>query len=870
MIRRAPACCCTLAVLLAGALPLPAVASVNITHQCDNKFFQYEEDHPIDGNVWTYDIPSKYIPGGISPISNAITHLTAETRLAFTGAFDAYFRRLMASVCFGTAECTNTAIGSVGMYSHYVDLRTGDDWRSDNVITNIFWGNTNFWYLATNRVYIVTNMEVTVSNWVGYATNVVYSSSGKPRVKIENRYDVSTSNAIDTARILYRYHYDHNAMRVKIENPIHDMMVSTGFGDYMLPVPEPWPDRNGLLFGSNGSSGAYREPTEIRSEDFLGWTFSDVAGPYLAPSAEWQQSLIDLFRTAFQSYGGSFAYFFPTTWDLFGAQNSRDAIARDLRDDAYLKYLEYPSVCPEDWDAFCSYMNGGGITGGYAAMTNLVGITFTTNTADGLSFLPSEPLTNSVRIAWAPWAGTDAYLALCDTSIAGNRSMPRLRYDVESTGGVATVTYRGKAGDNWLVIHTYGVYNQFGGIDRVYEVTNDVFELVRDGDATIVDGYGSRETREERIELAKFGVGNGVTYTVYAVSQVEDTGDPQAGINYIQDPISDAKTWINNYLDDMQYMPNDGDTFYTFYGDGDEYMMPYFSMDGPGGVSYNVRPYYADYYIQIRAANVFCTVSKQVDQTTTLRAMPFDYRLASTSNSIPCLYPNQVYIEPSRGVDKIDGISPAAISAVGVSTNEVGASYFMPDPDGYYFALRNDSDLANAKRVDDFWLEQDDLLAEKMGEEVANRAGANPRAPGGVLEAFAAYFDSLLTGEFNYYFAKLLRAHMADKDVGGITIQGNWLPNAFQISNVRPSTDPGSLWDFDVTALEWNEQTSSYEPISPQPQYIRHQWHFELHDDIHTNVASGFHPAAARGRLSGIEAVKWNFHSMHDARNSNP
>ena len=864
--RRAPACCCTLAVLLAGAIP--ATASVNISHKCDNKFFQYEEDHPVGGNAWTYDIPPEYIPGGTSP-SNAVTRLTADTRLAFTGAFDAYFRRLMASVAFGTAENTNVTVGVWGGTVWPISLQTAADWCSDAAITNIFNGRTNAWYLAANRVYAVTNAAVVVSNWVGYATNVVYVS-GRPRVKIENRYDVTTTNALDTTRILARYLRDHNAMRVKVDNPIRGMMVSTGVGDLSLPIPSPWPDRRDFNLGRSAS--VYQEPVQIRPDDFLGWTFSDVAGPYLAASGEWQPSLVELFQHAFQDYGGYF-YYFPTTWDLFGAQNSREAIARDVRDDAGIKYLEYPDVCPEEWAKFCDYMTGGGVTGGYAAMTNLVGIAFSTNTADGLSFLPSEPLTNSVRIAREPWAGTDSYLALCDTSIAGNRAMPRLRYEIESTGGVATVIYRGKAGDNWLVFHTYGVYNQLGGIDRVYEVTNDVFELVRDGNATIVDGYGSRETREERIELAKFEVGNGVTYTVYAESQVEDSGDPQYGRNYIQDPISDAKTWIDNYLRDTQYMPNDGDTFYTFYWDGDEYTMPYFAMGGPGGVSYNVRPYYADYYIQIRATNVICTVSKQIDQTTTLRAMPFDYRLASTSNSIPCLYPNPVYVEPSRGVDKIDGISPAAISAIGVSTNDVDASYFMPDTNGYYFALHSDSGLANAKRVDDFWLEQDGLLADKMGDEVADRAGANPRAPGGVLEAFAAYFDSLLTGEFNYYFAKLLRAHMAEEGVAsGITFQGNWLPDMFQISNVRPSTDPGSLWDFDVTALGWNEQTSSYEPISPQPQYIRHQWHFGLLDNIHTNVASGFHPAAARGRLSGLEAVKWNFKAMHDARatNSNP
>lgn len=906
MIRRAPACCCTLAVLLAGVLPLAAVASVNITHQCDNKFFQYEEDHPVDGNVWTYDIPSKYIPGGISPISNAITHLTAETRLAFTGAFDAYFRRLMASVCFGTAECTNTAIGSIGVESHYVDLQTAADWCSDHTITNIFRGNTNFWYLATNRVYIVTNMEVTVSNWVGWATNITYDSSGRPHVSISNLYSVVTSNAIDTARILYRYHYDHNAMRVKIDNSIRDMMVSTGVGAFMLPIPEPWPDRDGLLFGSNESS--YREPTWIRSEDFLGWTFSDVAGEHLMPSAEWQPSLLLLFTNAMSRTEGGFAGYFPTTWDLFGAQNSRDAIARDLRDNAGIKYLDYDSVCPEEWADFCQYMTGEGITDGLDAMTNLVGITFTTNlvvdidigtntvvvTNNWQTFLPSTPLINpapivltnivvtgsvvsvtnhfpnSNRIIWSDWAGTASYLALCDTSIAGNRAMPRLRYEIESTGGVAVVNYRGKAGGGSLGIHTY-IDSVWGTVNRVYTLTNNTFELVRDGDATIDNGYGSHEILEERVELAYFDVGNGVTLVVYGEAAPEDTGDPQVGFNYYQNPMSEVKNWLRQYCNDMQYQPNDLDTFSITIFDGNPGEMPYFAIYGGGGTDYAARPYYGDYMIEVRATNVTCVVSMQVDQSTTLKTMPYDYALSVVSNSIPCLYPNPVYVEPSHGVDEIADIYPTAISAVGVTTNVTGGStYFLPDTNGYFFAMHSGSHhpLDGPKKVDDFWLDQDDLLADKMGKEVADRAGANPRGPGGVLQAFAVTFDQLLTGEGNTFFADMLGEKLSEtvEGDGSITFSSTWSPEIFQVDNVRPSSDPEFLWDFDVKALEWNEQTSSYEPMSPQPLYFRHEWRMTMLEDIHTNLDLNISQGAARGRLSGIEAVKWNFKAMHDAR----
>ena len=43
---------------------------------------------------------------------------------------------------------------------------------------------------------------------------------------------------------------------------------------------------------------------------------------------------------------------------------------------------------------------------------------------------------------------------------------------------------------------------------------------------------------------------------------------------------------------------------------------------GGGGVSYNVRPYYADYYIQIRATNVVCTVSMHGTSTIVFISVP--------------------------------------------------------------------------------------------------------------------------------------------------------------------------------------------------------------------------------------------------------
>ena len=887
MIRRAPklprscpgaSVLRVLPVLL--VLPLASLAATpSITHRCENEFFQYVEGHPIGSSPWHYDIPPAFIPGSFAP-SNASFRLTADTRLAFTGAFDAYFRRLMASVAFGTAECT----GTVARASSYgsgasMNLTTADAWRDDNTITNIFLGRADGWYLATNRNYAVTNVAVVVSNWVGYVTNVVYVS-GKPRVKVSNRYDVTTTNVLDTTRILRRYLRDHNYMRGQGLNPIRGMMVSEGYDYFSNPAPAPWPDRATLVLGSPQYVDGRDYDGWIESDDFLGWTFSAVAGPYMTPTAEWQQSLVGLFQTALAQYNGDFSFFYPTTWDLFGAPNSRYPIAHDIQDNPGFKYLDYDNVCWEEWEGFLDYLTTGqGLAGGYAAMTNLVGVDFSTNTTDGLEFLPSTPLTNTARIVWAPWAGTDAYLALCDTSIAGANAMPHLHYDVAGTGGIATVAYRGKPGDFWLTMKTYPVDAGTPEFHRVYEVTNDTFELVRDGDATWYNGYGVTQETAQRIELAKFDLGNGIGFRVTAMTHIEDGSDPNVGHNYYQWDMSEAKSWINDYIRILQYAPTDGEMYSIGSEDGNMLTEPYFYITGPWGSidsSWGLRPFNGLYYLDFRATNVLCEVSVPAESATTLRVKDFDRTLAATNlMSYPCIYPSRVYTDD--GIDALAGIYPTVISAVGVATNfsydvdnvyETG-EYIMPETNGYYFAMRSGNALASVVAVDNFWLGQDALMAEKMGEEVAALAGVNPRTEGGVLAGFAEVFDWLLTGEGNTFFARMLQANITNFVSGAVTqIDDEWYPSTFKIQNVQPSSTSSSGYDFDLVAMEWDTNTLDWVAISPQPTYVRHLWKFAFGGAISTNINVGLSFAAARGRLSGLEAVKWDFKAMHDAQST--
>ena len=858
MIRRALACCCTLAVLLAGAA---LAAAPSITHRCETDFFQYVDSHPI-GSSWAYDIPPAYIPGGTSP-SNAVTRLTADTRLAFVGAFDAYFRRLMASVCFGTAECTNIV---ASLAETPLRLRSAADWIDDYTITNVF-GYADGWCAATNRNYAVTNITVTATNWIGYATNIVYNPAGKPvGVKIENRYEVVTTNILDTTRILLRYLRDHNFMRRSAANPnpVANMLVSTGYDDDMRPVPDPWPNRNDLRVGRYDSTF---EPYFgwIYPEDFLGWSFSAVAEPSFTHSsgAGWETSLYDLF--AHLCAGSNF--FYTTTWDLFGAENSRYAVLRDLTRFGWYSFLDYDSICPDDWEDFVNFDLGPAQVEGYAAMTNLVGVYLTPSKTP--TFSPGFPLTNSTRIGWAEWAGSDAYLALADTAIAGNAAMPHLHYEVAATSGTCRITYRGSGADNWICFHTWIAEEPGGYYRRIFEITNSTFTVHRDK-VELLPNPSETHPTDRRIELIRYGYPRPPEFSAEGLGYPEDIyGNPMIGYNYVGHPINDAESgvlgWAYSYYVGTESNPQNGDILTIDSFDGDIVTAPYFIIDGPHGPAYKTRVYNGEYYLHFRATNVTFEAVPPIEAATTKTARPFDYTLVDTNFvSRPCIYPHPSFVgEEPNGLAGVDRIYPTAISAVGVATNfeftvSDGADRgdgIVPDKDGFYFAATTpDSLIATAKKVDDFWLDADSKLGTKMAFEILHRTEADPRNLDDACESVANRYDAL-TADNPYYFIDLF-AMAFIQSYSGPSWYPRYYPNSFRVKNVS-----GGTFELEAVVLT----NGHYEAISPQPTHCIHYWTCRISQALgdwnedHIIQAA----AAAVGRLSGLEAVKWKFPAMH-------
>lgn len=870
MIRRATACCFALAVLMVGALPASAAFS-GITHRCSNALFRYTQEHPLGYFDWQYDVPSEYIPGSVNP-QKAPLRLTADTRLAFVGTFDGYFRRLLASTAFGTAECTNIYATTRGGELP-LRLRSAADWVDDYNITNIL-GKANGWNSAINRDYAVTNVTVTATNWVGYATNIVYDLAGKPvGVKLENRYKIVSTNILDTTRILDRYRQDLDFMRSKDENPntVSNMIAATGLDENMDPVPAPWPNRSDIRVGRLDDTF---EPYYgyIYPYDFLGWSFSSIATPSFERSIgdSWETSLYDLFAHRICVNSNCF---YSTTWDLFEAEKSRYAVLRDFDTYGWFFFLNYDSICPDAWKAFLDFDLGSAQGGGYAAMTNLVGVPLTPDNAP--TFSPGASLADSTRIGWAEWAGSNAHLALTDTAIVGNAAMPHLHYEVAATNVECTITYRGSGEDNWLCFYASWGLDEYGRPKLYFGVTNEVFDVHRE-DTDILGTYGTIHRTDRRIELASYGNPAATYFTFEGHGVPEDipgAPDNVVGYNYVSYPIDDKDNmlgvlgWAITYYEKVHATPQNGDVLRIICHNGSTTGRPQRSIDGPHGEVDGVGAYNGVYFLDFRATNLTVTASARIQTATTLAPRPFDYTLNDTDFvSRPCIYPHPSFVgEEPNGLAEVDRIYPTAIATAAVSTNftfyindaKDGGDDIIPNTDGYRFSASVPSaHILTAKQVDDYWLDADSALGEKMADEVMHRIGVDPRKVDSAVSKLAERFDSLFTSmEGKNYIIDQLNSTV------GISWNCAYWPQFFRVKNANGL-------DFELEAVTLTN--GQYEAISPQPTRCYHCWDCNLFD-IRGDPNDPIHDkAAAVGRLSGLEAVKWDFDAMHRQTTTNP
>lgn len=886
MKRCAPACCCTLAVLLAAALPAAALAA-NITHRGTAKYFRYAADGELGSN-WATNLPPDTIPGGVNP-SNAVTRLTADTRLAFVGAFDAYFRRLMASVAFGTEECTNYIRGGTSSWRPHFIIDNPTNWYSDVTISTIF-VQSNEWYVAANRDYAVTNISVVVSNFVGWTTNVVTLPSGKKKIKIENRYEVETRQIPDTTRILARYHDGHDYLRGNHNLNGLDKMIEPRYAD---PGPDggdtlytyTWPQYDDDFYPPSG-----HEFSDVHWGCFLfaGWGWSTATAPDGIDPYGWESAWVSNLCDAAEHWG----YFYPTTWDFFAAPDSRSVVWGRVFGNNADAFLLYDQNRPDEWERLEELIKQGasvtnfGATSGFESLTNLVQIYLgATNDAPLRAHMMPTATNTYHRIVYPEWAGTDGFLALADTAIAGPMYLPHLVYDGILTNISMMAEYETPR-DSCYYIVVEGEY----GADDSWTVTNREIDI---GSARIsaqsVGGVVDHGlNRAEGVDVRDPTIGFFGNGQPGAVTESPTETEPAVGINRM----AESRGRMRKILGEIGSGLHVGDILLLGWGFVDGTTLPRkvaawqaenLTTGGDFGWFYR----YPNAAITASVTYLNVSGTARISSTTSLaNPRPFRYQLdeAMYTNSIPCTYPNPSYAGrrgDSGKVEFVDEIKPTAISTIASTTNtawmsEADAPVYRADFDtnGYLFAVSKPGlpALRSAKDADDWWVDVDAQLKAKMVAEISTATGIAPSSdPAALAAAAKGSFDLDILpdsagGDGN--LAERINDVIAAGDAL-ITI-GAWCdPANVRITRCDPgppdADHPDGTWVVEYETVR--EDTNGVWQATGED--VWRCYSVTLMGGItNTTLKAGGRYAA--GRMTGVEAVRWDFDAMKRAREPFP
>lgn len=890
-----------------------SVLAANITHHATADFFSYVKEGPI-GSDWSASIPSEHIPGGVAP-EDAKTRLSdEETRLAFIGTFDAYLRRFLAGHAFGTAETKEyKAYHSWSAKYPYI-IESPKDWIADKTTIPLFHDKLGScdegWATSTNRVYAVTNITTTITNWVGWSTNVVTAPNGTVSISISNLYEVESVVIPNTARILDRYKASHAYVRGTDSSPLLPTnpnglkyLGTLRQGDYGTPAESPyygeyafvWPARCRIV--TKNTDHAWDEGTNI------GWSWSEIGNLYRNPFAiensdeDWSARLSSCLPK--EEWGRKF----PTTWDICGAPNSRSAITAlfwQLTGDEANPHdgeglLGYQDFKPADWEKVLSYICSTSITAttGINMITNLIGASFSETETDRI-WPFNDP---SRRIIWSEWAGTDAFLAHTDTALIGPSAMPRLQYNVFETNVYVEVGYTIPQNEpSLLFVEGHGVYN-FGTPSWVFSVTSKVCNVDRSSTRIGVgSGYKDRSyTRQERALINPEEISAKAEFYPGRIDIQPSEWEDGLGVNCI--PLS--RTHVNSMLSRLAakyesagYLPiQAGDIVHFNYVWSEDGFIPDlglsigrvwgrvladriddFHSTAPW-VSTVVDEFDGSLQIMITSLDVFARCDLNVITTADL-SLPYTYNLNSNiqSSSIPCCYPNPSY----AGNDKIENVAEiiaTSLSTIAFSTNRYDVEYGHSYTDGFLFNFGSESGLV-ALDVDNFFSSEDLSLNAKLKSIVKNEAGFMPTTNTNLLAShLISQADANTKGDSGALLTEMIGKCLQDPHSGysSYLLHTFCDPCCVRVLSITPTDAHGvvgqeSRWyNVEYQPLHQAQVTNATGQVhlewQPTTNDLRRCWSGELTMTFSNELFKAC-SIGANGRLRGMEAVTWDFDTM--------
>lgn len=544
-------------------------------------------------------------------------------------------------------------------------------------------------------------------------------------------------------------------------------------------------------------------------------------------------------------------------------------------------------------------------------VTNVVEVVVT-NLQDRMQIVPERR--TSQRINWTEWAGTDGFLALTDTSLIGSAAMPKLRYDTFATNAMIEVNY--ETPDNMssgIVLRGYGDYFFGEGYGWRWEVVSDICNVGRTdvaivGGSTLYAADMSDDRREGIVVRSATPYADGL-FQPGAIIDDGGENDPGVGVNCVIPPVADHRKMLSRlavaYENGGQPL-SVGDVVYFDYrwtSEGRQAELP----DGPSGwvwgwtmadrvSQYDVGiPFAArtlvdefDGSVYVDINKMFVNASVGIDvESTKDQPRPYQYNLNLNmqTNSVPCGYPNPSYAGRDE-VDDIVDIKASVFSAIASTTNFPSLAdgdypaYGSWDTNGYLFAFSADA-VDSARGVDAFVINMDNALRDKLKAFVGAARGITPSDDmDAVARQVAFQVDNSI------FFAddcRLLVEAIKDVINRGYVNPGMstyYDPCLAKITSITPTAThgnplfPGEWFDISYQVVRpkiaTNNQHILYYEWVPSDEKLRRCWSGETGLMGFTNELIKAGGRVAHGRLSGMEAVRWDFKAMKPARQLQP
>lgn len=782
-----------------------------ISHEINQDLVRYYQDAKKEASI-----PREYIPGGLP--NKRSYRLTDWSNLSMAGTVDALLRRRHASLAFGLRGIKDYHVNSHTGTAHYV-LAAKEGWKKPTFIHDLFSivDKGEKWVTEESRDYAVTNHMIVVTNWVGYVTNVVSTTTGVSKVTISNRYKPIEAMSVDTRRIGSRLLESLQEVRERSPHSIYRLINKDA-------ASETWPKHNTFSTTNN----------YVFRDQFIGWSSAASSNSIFEINRSWSEQVVD--NTATDS---PWCRFYVTLDEMFnpGAMTDRK-IKGAIGGPLSARLLGYDEVCAEYWEYWLNEANSYPESStnepnqGVSSICKILDIEPPAKTNE-YKYVPNYEVKGS-RIIYHDWATANAFLAMADTALINSDAMPQLYYTHTETTIVARA--------EWPEIPLPACELRWTGYGyRAVFPSSINIDIPEPNSLEVSPGSGRSLTSPYNVAGVDFYPDAAVETSSILASNTDEQYSKANSLHLSHNAI---EGFFINLAQQSPSEVNVGDKFYIRFN------FLEFPWRHCEVRLHSARTGFSD-IVNIWMLDViptyFTSLSLSADRKATFvrttEAAAYDYTKLErgTTNSVPAIYPN-----PNYGIDDVKSIDAQAIMCVAASTNRHYHSdgIWGDTPESYALAFEASSHLSSSS-VDSWFRYLDgSMLQPKVKGMAKGATGVDFDAP--LDRALIDSFDDV----------KAAKDWIAQSITNRLCHLSLISPiDHFVVTGVNKNPEN---WMENWATVEARD--SSGNPISIDDGLYFYMMLVNPSEDLDCPV--GIISGGANGSISGLGAVHWDFKSM--------